>query len=227
MAERKATPAPEEGNEAPTQDQIPQSKPWTLREFGGKTVWDWMDLLMVPIILSLITVVFAWQQDARQQRIEAQRAESALTIQQQNAQDEALQAYLDQMTQLILDRKLLEAEESDSVYKMAQARTSTVITRLDADHNRNVTRFLRDSGLLGEEAIYLDRASSINLFRRIDLRDADLSFADLISANLSNTYLSYATLTSADLSDAKASKEQLDQANSLEGATMPNGSIHP
>jgi uncharacterized protein YjbI with pentapeptide repeats len=213
MEERKDTPAPEEGNEAPTQDQIPQSKPWTLRKFGGKTVWDWMDLLMVPIMLSLITVVFAWQQDARQQRIEEQRAESALTIQQQNAQDEALQAYLDQMTQLILDRKLLEAEEGDSVYTMAQARTSTVITRLDADHNRNVTRFLRDSGLLGE-FVWIDfRASSINLFRRIDLSDADLRGADLSNADLLEANLRSADLSDADLSDANLRSANLRFSN--------------
>jgi hypothetical protein len=226
MAERKDTFAPEEGNKVPTQDQIPQSKPWTLREFGGKMVWDWMDLLIVPIMLSLITVVFTWQQDARQQRIEDQRAESALTIQQQNAQDDALQAYLDQMTQLILDRKLLAAEEGDSVYTLAQARTSTVITRLDADHNRIVTRFLSDSGLL------------ISLFRGIDLRDADLRGADLRGADLrgadlrnselSGAVLYGADLRNTDLRDAKGvSVKQLEeQARTLEGATMPDGSEH-
>src|SRR5215217_9444326 len=29
--------------------------PWTLREFGGKTVWDWMGLLIVPLMLAVIT----------------------------------------------------------------------------------------------------------------------------------------------------------------------------
>jgi cytochrome c-type biogenesis protein CcmH/NrfF len=72
-------------------------KPWTLRELGGKTLWDWLQLLIVPVALSLITVAFAWQQDARQQRIEDQRAEAERELAVQRAQDEALQTYIDQM----------------------------------------------------------------------------------------------------------------------------------
>ena len=72
-------------------------KPWTLRELGGKTLWDWLQLLIVPVALSLITVAFAWQQDARQQGIEDQRAEAERELAVQRAQDEALQTYIDQM----------------------------------------------------------------------------------------------------------------------------------
>jgi hypothetical protein len=97
-------------------------------------------------------------QDARQQDLENQRAEQAQKIEnqraeaerelaEQRAQDEALQAYLDQMSQLMLERKLLEAEPGDPVHTLAQARTSTVILRLDAAHNESVTRFLINSGL--------------------------------------------------------------------------------
>ena len=76
--------------------------------------------------------MFAVQQDARQQRIENQRAQAERELAEQRAQDEALQAYLDQMSQLILERNLLEAKEGDPVYTLAQARTSTVIVRLDS-----------------------------------------------------------------------------------------------
>src|SRR5215218_1071677 len=133
-------------------------EPWTLRKFGGKEVWEWMDLLIVPLALVVIGLVFTMLQDARQQEIEDQRARQAQKIEnqraeaerelaEQRAQDEALQAYLDQMSQLMLDRKLLEAEPSDAVHTLAQARTSTIILRLDAQHNESVTRFLIDSGL--------------------------------------------------------------------------------
>jgi hypothetical protein len=45
-------------------------KPLTLREFGGKSLWDWMGLLIVPVVLSHIRVDFACQQDTRQERFE-------------------------------------------------------------------------------------------------------------------------------------------------------------
>src|ERR671910_1942400 len=85
--------------------------------------------------------------EEQQQALEERRAEAERELAEQRAQDEALQAYLDQMSQLMLDRKLLEAEPGDPVHTLAQARTSTAILRLDAQHNESVTHFLIDSGL--------------------------------------------------------------------------------
>ena len=64
-----------------------------------------------------------------------------------------------------------------------------------------------------------------------DLTDANLAGANLFSADLSGADLRGAdlrdaSLSFADLTDAKVSKEQLDQVDSLEGATMPDGSKH-
>jgi hypothetical protein len=201
--------------------------------FRGKTVWDWMALLIVPLVLVVIGLVFTLLQDARQQEIEDRRAQEAQKIEnqraeaerelaEQRAQDEALQAYLDQMSQLMLERKLLEAEPGDPVHTLAQARTSTVILRLDAEHNESVARFLIDSGLA------LRSKASAKLLEDIVLSHATLSDASLFFADLSDANLFIADLVGADLSDAnlegaRATEEQLEQAKSLEGATMPNG----
>jgi hypothetical protein len=120
-------------------------KPLTVKEFGGKPLWDWLQLLIVPLVLAAIGFWFTASQDARQQQIEGQRAEAERELAEQRAQDEALQAYLDQMSQLILDWKLGEDEHCFTCHRaapLAQARTSTVILRLDAEHNESVTRFL-------------------------------------------------------------------------------------
>jgi uncharacterized protein YjbI with pentapeptide repeats len=170
---------------------------------------------------AIIGFVFTMQQDARQQRIEDQRAESALTIQQQNAQDEALQAYLDQMSQLMLDRKLLEAEQGDPLYTLAQARTSTVIARLDAEHNQIVTRFLTYSGLAGHAT---SEKSSMSLLRFIALQQADLSDAILRDAILTQAELEGADLSNAILAEADLSGAILTQAE-LEGADLSGANL--
>jgi pentapeptide repeat protein len=170
---------------------------------------------------------------------------------EQRAQDEALQAYLDQMSQLMLDRKLLEAEEGDPVHTLAQARTSTAILRLDAKHNESVIRFLTNSGLAQSNSALGQRSeTSPRLLRRIalsdaslsnaDLYQADLSDADLRGANLSGAYLGNADLNEADLTGANLRGAQVmflegfnedtssgevlkQQTGFLTGATMPNG----
>src|SRR5918993_2804969 len=107
-----------------------------------------------------------------------QRAKAEQELAEQRAQDEALQAYLDQMSQLMLDRKLLEAEPGTPLYTLAQARTSTVILRLDAEHNESVTRFLINSGLAESSE------ASARLLREITLSHAKLSSAQLPNADL-------------------------------------------
>jgi uncharacterized protein YjbI with pentapeptide repeats len=216
--------------------------------FRGKTVWDWMALLIVPLALVVIGLLFTMLQDARQQEIENQRAQQAQKIEdqraeaerelaEQRAQDEALQAYLDQMSQLMLERKLLEAEPGDPVHTLAQARTSTVILRLDAAHNESVTRFLINSGLAVDSdpsgAVHTGPALRTEASARLlsgialshatlsdaQLPDADLSHAVLSGAGLSNALLGYANLSSANLSGADLRSADLFKAD-LSGASL-------
>src|ERR671916_3352286 len=118
--------------------------------FRGRTVRGWLPIvgaLLVSLVIALGIWAITWQLD----KLENQRAEAERELAEQQAQDEALQAYLDQMSQLILERKLLEAEPGDPVHTLAQARTSTIILRLDAEHNESVTRFLSNSGLAASD----------------------------------------------------------------------------
>jgi uncharacterized protein YjbI with pentapeptide repeats len=231
--------------------------------FRGKTVWDWMGLLIVPLVLVVIGLVFTMLQDARQQDLENQRAEQAQKLENQraeaerelavqNAQDEALQAYLDQMGTLLLERDLRSStkdnatEDSQEARTLARARTLTVLSRLDPSRKTAVLQFLVEADLVQR----VDRSDPIIILRGADLREvavfqalfhADLSGANLSGANLREADLTFtnlseadlrvASLTDADLSGADLSgaeglsdEELLEQeAYSLDGATMPNG----
>jgi uncharacterized protein YjbI with pentapeptide repeats len=153
---------------------------------ANKTLWQFLDLLIVPLALAIIGFGFTAQQQVRQTQIEEQRAQNA-----------ALQAYLDQMNPLILDKHLLDSEEGDAVFTLAKARTTTVLAQLDGVHNQAVTRFLSDSGLLRKPA----------LLAKADLQDAKLHKAVLQNANLADTVLKSANLTDAELADADFSAE--------------------
>src|SRR5215207_7631671 len=77
---------------------------WT--GFGDKTFWDWLQLLSslaIPVVLATAGLWFTAQQDQRQEKIEDQRAKSERQLEEQRAQDAALQGYLDQMSTLMLD----------------------------------------------------------------------------------------------------------------------------
>jgi uncharacterized protein YjbI with pentapeptide repeats len=187
--------------------------------FSGMTVRDWLPIvgaLLIPVVIAAGTWWITWQQG----KIEDQRAQAERDLVNRQAQDAALQAYLNQMTELILDRKLLEAQEGDAVYTLAKARTSTAIVSLDAEHNRSLTSFLAQSGLMGTT----DEGSSISLLSGVDLREADLREAYLRNADLSGTDLSNADLSGANLNSADLSVTFLRGAD-LSGAFMPDADL--
>jgi hypothetical protein len=228
---------------------------WT--GFRGKTFWNWLELLIVPLALAGIGFWFTVQQDARQQQIENQRAQQAQKIENQRtqqaqkienqraeaerelavqrAQDEALQAYLDQMSGLLLERDLRASEEDSEVRTLARARTLTVLERLDPSRKTALMQFLVEADLVqrvdGRDPIISLRGADLsgaNLLNanlsEADLFSANLSEADLWNANLRDADLSEADLSGADLINARSwSEKQLRAADSLEGATMPNG----
>src|SRR5215208_4473014 len=184
--------------------------------FRGMTVRDWLPVggaLLVPLVIALGSWAITWQLE----KLENQRAEAERELAEQRAQDEALQAYLDQMSHLILDRQLLEVEQGDLVHTLAQARTSTAILRLDAEHNESVTHFLITSGLSvrSKDSPRLLRGSTLSHAKLsgAHLANADLGDADLSGADLSNALLLNANLIVADLSGADLSNALLDNAD--------------
>ena len=182
-----------------------QRKAWTRRDLGGMTLRNWLPIagaLLVSLVIALGIWGITWQLE----KLENQRAEAERELAEQRAQDEALQAYLDQMSQLILDRKLLEAEPGDPVHTLAQARTSTAILRLDAEHNESVTRFLSNSGLTTSSE------ASVRLLSEITLSHASLSESYLPNAELSDAFLDGAWLRDANLGGAFLSNAYLPNA---------------
>jgi uncharacterized protein YjbI with pentapeptide repeats len=211
----------EKGKQAAEEKQ--RRKPWALREFGGKTLWDWLQLLVVPIVLSLITVAFAWQQSNHQQDIEKNRAASDRQIEEQRAEDAALQAYLDQMSQLMLERDLHSSKEDNEVRILARARTRTVLARLNSRRKGSVVRFLYEADLINKKHPVVSLAD-------VRLSGADLSGAELIGADLSGAILNRADLSSgANLSDAKLIGTYLQNADlvhtTLSGANLGDADL--
>ena len=225
---------------------------WT--GFRGKTVWEWMQLLIVPLVLTVLGLFLTTaQQDVRQQAIENQRAEAERELAAQQAQDEALQAYLDVMKELLLEQDLRASRPGSSARAVANVQTLIILERIDPSRKRAVLRLLTDSHLIDADAPLIETStlalqaanakgmdlSDTDLSRaslhyanltRADLSDANLSETLLVRAELSGANLNGANLNGANLSDASLdgatgiTNEELEQqASSLNLATMPNG----
>jgi uncharacterized protein YjbI with pentapeptide repeats len=216
---------------------------------GGKSIWDWMQLLIIPFVLTVGGLLFStYQHNTDQQR----------ALDQQQAT--ILQTYIDNIQDLLLNHNLLKSKPDDDVAILARARTLTALQGLDPERKGHLLTFLYACRLIGfddpngkthNSIIYLYSAdlsyvylsganlSGANLSGAILYR-ADLDIALLYNANLSSADLSYADLSgirsfsganlsgaelrNANLSDAQnLTQHQLDQVYTCKGATLPPG----
>ena len=192
---------------------------------SGKTLWDWMQLLIVPVALALIAILFNLSTTRNEQKIAAQRYENDQQISLDKQKEDLLQTYLDRMSELLLKEQLGSSTVKPEVRNVARVRTLTVICQLDAYRNGYVLSFLHESGLIDEGKSIIDLTEAD--LAGVDLKKVNLRGADLSDADLRRVILDEADLSGANLTGARVTQEQLETAKSLQGATMPDRSIHP
>lgn len=239
-----------------------------------KTLWDWLNLLIVPLVLAGGGILYNRSEKQNEQKRN-----------DENLQENALAAYLDRISDLLVNDSLRDGEAASAARDVALGWTTMILPRLSGKRKGVVLQFLYGANLLNKsnpvlslgntdfsgvtlhtwlEDIYLNGANmgKANLegcylwgadLSATDLQDANLENANLgeinlenslleganlktfsISGNLRGAHLKNADFTGTDLSDvdlsradlqrAKVTPNQLRQAISLEGATMPDGS---
>jgi uncharacterized protein YjbI with pentapeptide repeats len=213
--------------------------------FEGKTLWDWLQLLIIPAVLAVAGYVInltisRGEQAATEQRAQSEReaaekrAETEREIALDNQREAALQAYINEISDLLLHEDLRDSKPEDKVRKIARVRTLTVLSRLDKVRKWNVLQFLCEADLIYKyRSIYksgiLDEEQPI-----VDLMGADFSeispkFASLLSIRLSGANLSHAYLSRADLKGAECISTDLSHAYlfgaSLEGADLSDSHL--
>jgi len=193
-----------------------------------KTLWDWLQLLIVPAIL--VAVTFAWSasqtasnNEREDKRIEAdneredRRIKADRAAAEQVRQDTTLDDYIQQMSDLVLDRRLPSSKETDGVRSVARSVTLTTLRRLDGERKGEVVRFLLDARLISLGLPPSDEPGVVDLdganLTGADLEGADLFRVDFSDANLTRANLRSAFIPGADFFRADLTAAVLDHAN--------------
>ena len=113
----------------------------------GKTLWDLLQLLIVPVVLAIAGF---WlnriQKDRDKKAEEAQKQREENTAKERekleresrddNQSGAALQAYINKMSELLLHENLRKSAEDAEVRKVARVLTLTVLSKLDASRKK-------------------------------------------------------------------------------------------
>ena len=164
---------------------------------ADKTVWDLMELLIMPLVLAVGAYLFSRSERRNEQRIANDRLQEA-----------TLQAYIDKIGKLLIDDNLLgcKSDESSSVRDLAQTLTVTALRTLSADRKTLIFRFLK-SAKLGDKLLIGANLEEVDLkgtdIRGIDLSKADLRVSDISNSALVDVNLSKAYMVSTNLHGAQ------------------------
>jgi len=188
--------------------------------FGDKTLWDLLDLLIVPTVLAIGALLFNL----------AERS-SATKIANDRIREATLQKYIETIAELLLENKLISSKkEAKAARDVARAQTLTVLRGLDGVRKGIVLRFLYESELIKRIG---DKPPVINLhtadLRSVVLKNTDLSFIDLSGsdmreAEMNSVILQYASLSVTNFCNANLNEADFSNAN-LRGADLSNASM--
>jgi hypothetical protein len=88
-----------------------------------KTIWDWMDLLIIPAVLAIGAIYINQAERRNESRVAKERIEEERKIAAKSAEDAALETYLKQMSELLIDQGLRATEVTDEKRTVARAWT--------------------------------------------------------------------------------------------------------
>jgi hypothetical protein len=181
--------------------------------FTGKTLWDWLDLLIVPVALGV--GAFWLERSERvsdrriakerfelEQKLTDQRIESEQDLARDRQRDAALEAYYDKMTALLLDpvHPLRSSRPDDEVRVVARSRTLATLRRLDYVRKGMLVSFLVEAQLAGRDPDH--KPFDYRKLTDLPAPVIDLSMADLSEMVLQDIHLSGARLSSSNLKAA-------------------------
>jgi uncharacterized protein YjbI with pentapeptide repeats len=174
------------------------------RRGSPKTLWDWLQLLGIPVVLAALAFALSNAQTQRD-RVAAIDAEREAT----------LRGYLTQMSELMLTDKLTQSGARSAVRNVARTATLTAVRRLDGARRGLIVRFLFEAGLLG----VLGRDGQHHTPARVDVASAELRASSLAGAELIGIDLSRTDLREANLGDAFVRDADLSHVN-LRGSDL-------
>lgn len=194
------------------EDPIPLNMPgnYIIIHQQSKTLWDWLQLLLVPIIL--ILGGFWLNRSESRHSLEMQKSinDTNLSIEKERFEDGILNSYINDIAQMIInsDTAKLRTNRIMAVYKI---KTLTTLNRLNSERRNYLIQFLVDSKMLN----YWDFLSDFKNIHVSGIFFNDVSFDDFkfigssisssrfFSCSIQSSKSSHSDFTSSMFNDMK------------------------
>lgn len=185
--------------------------------FNDKTLWDFMQLLIIPLAASSVAFVYSTYQEQAQRSIESNRTN-----------EQILQSYFSEISGLILQYDLHDSGKTPqdlNARNIARARTVAAMGVLDGKRNGILLNFLSETellSLLNGERLAVDLNGAVlrdAQLENISLNDSSLRDAMLVRTNLQKAFLLRADFRNANMQGVDLGGAALFGAN-FSGANL-------
>lgn len=222
---------------------IEQSERTSIIGLRGKTLWDWLELLIVPVALGAGAIWFDSEANLRAENMQRQREVVQRDIEDQRAKDAVLSTYFDDLSNLLLERGLLESQRGSAVRDIARAKTLSALSQMDGNRKGFIVRFLYEVDLIkgSSPVLYLGGAitgkpavdeivpsrGDLNgaVLHRLFMGELNLTRVHMVGADFRWAILNKANFIGTDLRNADFTGARLKEAR-LSGADLTGALLH-
>ncbi len=78
----------------------------TVEDQPARTLWDWLQLVGIPVVLAVGTLIFTTRQTRISEANRKQQHDTEMQIAETQQQEELLRTYFDKLSDLLLDKEL-------------------------------------------------------------------------------------------------------------------------
>lgn len=174
-------------------------QPTNPNETPAKTLWDWLELLIVPILLAVGGILYTHRDKEREIRRQS---------------EDQYQARYNKFVEQLIKILMTEDVEDKKVLQVVHMIILSTLRDVDGKRKRLILENLQDSRLLcNRDYLLLQNAdfSGVNL-RGINLAAANLSEVKFSKADLTGAVLDKALLSGTDLADSTLISAVLENA---------------
>lgn len=167
----------------------------TSDEIKIKTLWDWLDLLIVPTSIGIIGWIY---KDYEKKKEEKKQIE--------NTNNEIFNNYIKNISELILKNNLLESNKNAA--NLARTLTIVALENLDGERKGQILQFLKESDVLQKVELLGANFKNSDL-QGIVLKNQIFKGIDFSNSNFQNSFLDGTQFISCNLSSSNFSNSSL------------------
>jgi uncharacterized protein YjbI with pentapeptide repeats len=182
----------------------------------AKTLWDWLDLLIIPFVIGILAWSFK----------EAEK-EKATKSEEERAQNETLDSFINIMTELITKYNLANQNSTSETRIIARTRINLAFNNLNSSRKGQVLQFLFESSLIDKSPKIKLLGSNIKntnldgiVLNGVEIKGAYFNNSTIKDANLNGAVFTSCDFTEADLSNSLTKNTDLSYTNLTKAKLM-------